>query len=66
MLDDCAIAHGEPIHATNRTASLAGEVFDGALVAPEDYAATVDLLERSRGSAFHAAFAAARAAPPEA
>jgi hypothetical protein len=66
LLDDYAIAHGEPIHATNLTASLAGEVFDDARVAPEDYAATVDLLEKTRGSAFHAAFGATKAAPREA
>jgi len=66
VVDEFAIAHGAPIHATNLTAALAGTVFDGGWVAPEDSAATVDLLERTRGSGFHAALGARRPVVPEA
>jgi len=66
VIDEFALAHGAPIHATNLTAALAGTVFEGGWVAPEDYAATVDLLERTRGAAFHAAFGARSPLAPEA
>jgi len=66
VVDEFAVAHGAPIHATNLTAALAGSVFEGGWVAPEDYAATVDLLERTRGAAFSAAFVPQSPRAPEA
>ena len=66
IVDEFALAHGEPIHATNLTAALAGVIYEGALVGPEDYAATVDLLEQTQGSAFHLVFDPSRQAQPKA
>jgi len=55
-----------PIYAANLTAARARTVFEGGWVAPEDYIATVYLLERTRGSGFHAALGARRPVVPEA